>query len=150
MIFCWCRIEKLQLNSPPGIAKVLGTLTGIGGAMLLTFYKGPELPTWDTGVNLLELTATHHHGPASTHHNSILGVILSLGSCVTYALWLIVQSKAVEQYPCPYTFSAIMAIWASVQSALYALCTVKDKSSWHMGWDVRLFTAAVSVSSLKK
>jgi len=34
------------LKTRVGQAKVLGTLIEIGGAMLLTFYKGLEIKTW--------------------------------------------------------------------------------------------------------
>ncbi|KAF2299603.1 hypothetical protein GH714_038397 [Hevea brasiliensis] len=36
-------LEKVGLKTLAGKAKVLGTVMGIGGAMLLTFYRGPEI-----------------------------------------------------------------------------------------------------------
>ncbi|KAB1206971.1 hypothetical protein CJ030_MR7G008113 [Morella rubra] len=36
------RLERLNLGSISGKAKVLGTVIGMGGAMLLTFYKGAD------------------------------------------------------------------------------------------------------------
>lgn len=79
-----------------GKAKVLGTLIGIGGAMLLTFYKGVQI---NTGSIHLDLIHHQHHGasssssysshPSSAHH--LWGALLALGSCISYALWLNVQ-----------------------------------------------------------
>ncbi|XP_050157141.1 WAT1-related protein At1g25270-like isoform X2 [Malus sylvestris] len=83
------RLENLSLRSPAGKAKMLGTLMGIGGAMLLTFYKGVEFNIWSTHVDLL-----HSHLASSPHTDSgnrLLGCLLALGSCFCYATWLIIQ-----------------------------------------------------------
>ncbi|XP_042023275.1 WAT1-related protein At1g68170-like [Salvia splendens] len=142
------RLEKLGWNSSAGKAKAFGTVMGIGGAMLLTFYKGPELNIWNTNINLLKTSTSHHHHQANTHNQSgydlVLGALLSIASCVCYSLWLIVQAKAAERYPCPYSITAMMTAWASVQSVLFAVCTEKDWSNWIMGWDIRLLTVAVA------
>ncbi|KAL6501244.1 hypothetical protein OROHE_024891 [Orobanche hederae] len=141
------RLEKLGWNTPAGKAKVFGTVIGIGGAMLLTFYKGPELNLWNTNINLLETTTTHHGTNGQTDsrlggHNLVLGALLALASCVCYSLWLIVQAKAVEKYPCPYSITAMMTVWGSIQSAAFAVFTEKDWSNWILGWNIRLLTVA--------
>ncbi|KAL1557802.1 hypothetical protein AAHA92_08343 [Salvia divinorum] len=140
------RLEKLGWNSSAGKAKVFGTTLGIGGAVLLIFYKGPELNIWNTSVNLLEMSTSHHRA-APAHrgeHGHVLGAVLSLASCVCYSLWLIVQAKAAKDYPCPYSITAMMSLWASAQCVFFAVCTEKDWSEWIMGWDVRLLTVAVA------
>lgn len=94
--YIW-RLEKLAWKTAAGKAKVLGTIIGIGGAMILTFYKGLVLQPWDTGINLLETTVSHHGGgsglPHSEHggHKYVIGAALSLSSCLCYSLWLIIQ-----------------------------------------------------------
>ncbi|KAG6406806.1 hypothetical protein SASPL_134417 [Salvia splendens] len=142
-------LESLAWNTAAGKAKVWGTIIGIGGAMVITFYKGLELQPWDTGINLLETTTSHHGGsglPHSEHggHKYVLGAALSLSSCLCYSLWLIIQAKAVEGYPCPYSITAMMAVAASVQGVAFALCVERDWSQWNLGLDVRLFTVAFS------
>lgn len=140
------RLEKLGWNSSAGKAKVFGTIMGIGGAMLLTLYKGPEMNIWNTNINLLE--TTHHHGPAPGRHQSgrdlALGVVLALAGCFCYSIWLIVQAKAAVHYPCPYSITAMMTTWAAIQGVFFALCTEKDWSNWIMGWDIRLLTVFVA------
>lgn len=76
-----------------GKAKVVGTLTGIGGAMLLAFYNGPEIHLWETHIDLLKRTSTNisHSPPAYKPGNMALGLVLAIGSCVLYSLWFIVQ-----------------------------------------------------------
>ncbi|GLT64936.1 hypothetical protein SLA2020_373970 [Shorea laevis] len=140
------RMEKLCLNTMSGKAKVLGTLIGLGGAMLFTFYNGIQLNILSTHLDLL-----HHYGQAtaglaaSSHvasPNHVLGALAALGSCITFALWLIVQTKMSEKYPCHYTSTALMCVMGAIQSLTYALCTEKDWSQWRLGWNVRLLTVA--------
>lgn len=90
----WSRLEKRGWGTSAGKAKVMGTLVGIVGAMLLTFYKGPELGIWPTHVGLL-----HKNHPLGGHANEVhqksvnhvLGALLALGSCVCFASWFILQ-----------------------------------------------------------
>ncbi|XP_075500341.1 WAT1-related protein At1g68170-like isoform X1 [Primulina tabacum] len=138
------RLERFGWNTSEGKSKVFGTLLGIGGAMLLTFFKGPDLNMWDTNINLLETTKSHHHHPITQihNHNLVLGALLAVVSCVSYSVWLIIQAKAAELYPCPYSITAMMAFWASIQGVIFALCMERDKSQWILGWDIRLLTTA--------
>ncbi|KAG2703758.1 hypothetical protein I3760_06G151900 [Carya illinoinensis] len=138
-------LEKLNLGSVSGKAKVLGTLTGIGGAMLLTFYKGAEINVWRTHVNLL------HHGEHQTKHlasprseNRLLGGILAIGSCFSYASWLIIQAKMSEKYPCHYSSTALMTVMGTIQAVVFALCTERDWNQWKLGWNIRLLTVSYS------
>lgn len=84
------RLEKLAFKTLSGKAKVGGTLLGIAGAMLLTFYKGSEINIWSTHVDLV-----HSAGHVASSHgqsgNFGLGALLVLGCCFSYALWLSVQ-----------------------------------------------------------
>jgi len=79
----------LNLQTAAGKAKVLGTITCIGGAMLLTFLKGVEINIWTFHINLL------HKGKSGTIHvhsgSNILGIFLGLASSFSFALWLIIQ-----------------------------------------------------------
>ncbi|KAL2477501.1 WAT1-related protein [Forsythia ovata] len=138
------RLERLGWNTMAGKAKVFGTLTGIGGAMLLTFYKGPDLNLWNTNINLLETTTTHHAQSHQGGANLVFGALIALASCVCYSLWLIIQAKASERYPCPYSFTALMTMWASIQGTGFALCIERDWSQWELGWNIRLLTVTIA------
>ncbi|CAK7335464.1 unnamed protein product [Dovyalis caffra] len=88
------RMERMELASPKGKAKVIGTLMGIGGAMLLTFYKGVEVNIWSTNVNLLQHGQSHL---ASSHdHRRGLGFFMALCNCLSYASWLIIQGACMN------------------------------------------------------
>ncbi|XP_057978123.1 WAT1-related protein At1g25270 [Malania oleifera] len=139
-------LERLGLGTLAGKAKVLGTLIGLSGAMLLTFYKGAEVNIWTSHLNLLHGTPHHVARVASSSQgvagNHLAGALLAVGSCLSYALWLIIQAKMSERYPCHYSSTALMNVMASVQSTTFALCTGKDWTQWKLGWNVRLLTVA--------
>ncbi|XP_031259819.1 WAT1-related protein At1g09380-like [Pistacia vera] len=115
-------LEKVGIRTLAGKAKVLGTFIGIGGAMLLTFYKGVEIKIWSTNINILHHAATQH-----TESNKFLfGCLLVLASCFTYASWLIIQAKMSEQYPCHYSTTALVSLMAAIESVVFALFRETD------------------------
>ncbi|KAG2695720.1 hypothetical protein I3760_07G025900 [Carya illinoinensis] len=141
------RLEKLSLGTIAGKAKVLGTLMGIGGAMLLTFYRGAEINVWSTDVDLLhhgQHQIGGHSAESPESENLLLGSILALGSCLSFASWLIIQTKMSERYPCHYSTAALMCVMGAIQSAVFALCMESDWSQWKLGWNIKLLTVSYS------
>nr|KYP63125.1 Auxin-induced protein 5NG4 [Cajanus cajan] len=134
-------LERLNLGTAAGKAKIVGTLIGISGAMVLTFVKGKEINFGTFHLNLL-----HHQNGAHTATSAkhILGALFALASGISYALWLITQAKMSERYPCIYSSTALMSLWGAIQSTVFALCLERDWSQWRLGWNIRLFTAAYS------
>ncbi|XP_048231380.1 WAT1-related protein At1g25270 isoform X2 [Ricinus communis] len=136
-------LEKLRLRTSVGKAKLLGILLGIGGAMVFTFYRGAEIKIWSTNFHLLNHTS---HQPQHSHITSdrILGSCMALGSCVSFALWLIFQTKMSKIYPCHYSNAALMSIMGSTQCVIVALCMERNWTQWKLGWNVRLLTVFYS------
>ncbi|KAK9929545.1 hypothetical protein M0R45_026640 [Rubus argutus] len=125
MAICF-RLEKLTLGSHAGKAKLVGTV-------------------------VVDLLGSHHLAPSpsssSSHRSSgsqVLGSFLALGSVVSYAMWLIVQTKMSKKYPCHYSSTALMSVMGSAQSVAFALCVERDWSQWKLGWNIKLCTAAYS------
>ncbi|KAG9138347.1 hypothetical protein Leryth_001550 [Lithospermum erythrorhizon] len=145
------RLETFSIKTLSGKAKAVGTLVCVGGAMILTLYKGSELHFWSTNINLLH--HTHLQAPIIAHIMTsssakqasnklyILGIILAFLSCITYSLWLILLAKISTNYPCPYSSSALMCVMGGLQSVIYALFFDRQEVQWRLGWDIRLFTA---------
>ncbi|XP_044490873.1 WAT1-related protein At1g68170-like [Mangifera indica] len=124
-----------------GKAKVVGTLIGIVGAMVLTFCKGAEIKIWSTNINLLHQNARQAHHSESTI-KTLLGCLLSLGGCFLFGVWLIIQAKMSEQYPCQYSITALVSLMTAMESVVFALCKEKDLSQWKLGFNIRLLTVA--------
>ncbi|XP_059292223.1 WAT1-related protein At1g25270-like [Lycium ferocissimum] len=130
------RLEKLGLKTRAGQAKVLGTLIGIGGAMLLTFYKGLEIQTWSIKVDFKgHMAASQQHQKPYAH---ILGPILAICSCFSTALSLIFQAKMSKLYPCHFSSTALISIMGALQAGVFALSTERDWNQWKLGWNLRL------------
>ena len=87
-------MDTLRLGSNEGRAKLLGTLLGVGGALVFVFYKGFELHIWSTHVDLLK-SSGQSSGPATEnhHHISISGVLMVFGCNVSVSLWLLLQAR---------------------------------------------------------
>ncbi|XP_055822505.1 WAT1-related protein At1g25270-like [Solanum dulcamara] len=134
------RLEKLGWKTRAGQAKVLGTVIGIGGAMLLTFYKGIEIKTWSIKIDFKgQMAASQQHQKPYAH---ILGPILAICCCLSSALSLILQAKMSELYPCHFSSTALISIMGALQSGVFALSTERDWSQWKLGWNLRLLVVA--------
>ncbi|KAF5177360.1 Wat1-related protein [Thalictrum thalictroides] len=133
-------LEKMSMKTLGGKAKVLGTLVGIGGAMLLTVYKGRQINLWPT--HMINVHDDDHISHVAKSH--ILGSLLALCSCFSFALWLITQTKMSEIYPCHYSSTALMCMMASIQSVIFALCMERDRSQWRLGLNIRLLAVTYS------
>lgn len=133
------RFENLSFDKVSGKAKVMGTMICVGGAMLLTLYKGIEVHMWPIKIDLL-----HHDNEATTHKKLVggtfaLGIVLAVTSCICYSLWIVLLAKVSKNYPCHYSSTALMSLMGSIQSVLFALCFDRQVSQWRLGWDRRLF-----------
>ncbi|XP_031504717.1 WAT1-related protein At1g68170-like [Nymphaea colorata] len=142
------RMERLAIRKAAGQAKIVGTLIGLGGAMLLSFYRGANIQSWSVQTHLL-----HHpdRGGSKATGNRALGSLLAVGSTLCYSVWLILQARLSEHYPHPYTSTALLCLMAAVQSACFAGICDKEAAAWKLRWDVKLLTviyAGVMVSGL--
>ncbi|MED6121856.1 hypothetical protein PIB30_033971 [Stylosanthes scabra] len=129
------RMEKLNVRSAAGKAKIIGTIVGIGGAMVMTFYKGVPVKMLSFHINLFN--NSHHYGSTHSSHNGslfLLGSLSSLLSNASYALWLIIQAKMSRAFPYPYSSTALMCAMAVLLSTLLTFCIdSKDLSQWKLG-----------------
>lgn len=79
------------MRKAAGWAKMIGTIVGIGGAMMMTFVKGPRVHIFHPHLN-----PRHHsyHAHVAAHNNitrQAWGVVCAIGSCFAHAFWLIIQ-----------------------------------------------------------
>ncbi|KAK7246803.1 hypothetical protein RIF29_41673 [Crotalaria pallida] len=136
-------LEKLNLRAAAGRAKIIGTIIGIGGAMILTFVKGVEVNVLSFHVNLFNHKNGHVvHPQGSSRGMFILGAFSSFASIVSYAMWLIIQAKMSQRYPSPYSSTALMSLMGALLSVSFAFILERDLSQWRLGWNVRLITVA--------
>ncbi|KAF3440495.1 hypothetical protein FNV43_RR18779 [Rhamnella rubrinervis] len=62
---------------------------------------------------------------------------LGIGSLAGKAKVVGVMAKMSEKYP-PYSATALMCLFASIQATVYAMLVERDWSKWKLGWNIRL------------
>ncbi|CAN6269855.1 unnamed protein product [Urochloa humidicola] len=141
------RYERLGIRTSSGQAKVAGTLIGVGGAMLLTLYKGADItPPWHLH-HLVQQAAGSRTTEQQKEEQLVMGSVLCISSCCFYALWLILQAKLSREYPFHYSSTALMCAMSTLQSIAFALLVAPapgGASSWRLGFDIRLLSVAYS------
>ncbi|XP_004230334.1 WAT1-related protein At1g09380 [Solanum lycopersicum] len=123
-------IEKLGLRSIAGQAKFWGTIVCVGGAMLLSLYHG-KVVIGQLGFHW-KLAENTGKDVNSAHSNFFLGPFLLIVCSLTYAIWLIIQTKLNEKYAAPYTCITLMCCMASVESVIIGFCVVPKLSEWKL------------------
>ncbi|KAG5378898.1 hypothetical protein IGI04_026740 [Brassica rapa subsp. trilocularis] len=128
------RMDTLRLGSNEGRAKLLGTLLGVGGALVFVFYKGFELHIWSTHVDLLK-SSGQSSGPATEnhHHISISGVLMA---------------KISKEFGGHCWNISLMNATGSLVCMVVALCSEHNWNQWRLGWNISLLTTGVVVSGL--
>eukprot|EP01018_Ginkgo_biloba_P018342 Gb_01918 [translate_table: standard] len=128
------RLERFDIRSLEGQAKIIGTAVCIGGAMLLTFYKGIKIKLWSSPLNLND----QHNNVKISDSEWVKGSLLLVGSCFSWSAWFIIQAKINKKYPAQYSNTALMCFLTTIQSAVIAVILKPDPSAWAISWDVKL------------
>lgn len=116
-------MDTLRLGSNEGRAKLLGTLLGVGGALVFVFYKGFELHIWSTHVDLLK-SSGQSSGPATEnhHHISISGVLMVFGCNVSVSLWLLLQARTTFFIKHYFKINIIYTVFMCYKKKIQYLC----------------------------
>ncbi|RDX63599.1 WAT1-related protein, partial [Mucuna pruriens] len=138
-------IEKLNMQSKSGKAKVMGTFVCIGGALLLVLYKGmplinPDNPQSQHIAN--EVTSTP---PTARLEKWIIGSILLTVGCLLWSSWFIIQAKISKKYPYQYSSTAILSLFAATQSAILTLIIKRNNASWILKGTLEIMSVIYSV-----
>ncbi|XVF71976.1 hypothetical protein PTKIN_Ptkin12aG0083800 [Pterospermum kingtungense] len=116
------RMEVVDVKNPRGIAKILGTLISLAGATTVTLYKGPAVPSlWSAPIHIKRL---------SVHENWGKGSILTVASCITWAIWYIMQASALKKYPARVSLATWMNCIGGAQAVTFAVSLQHKPSAW--------------------
>ncbi|KAM3275477.1 hypothetical protein ACQJBY_044070 [Aegilops geniculata] len=99
------RLEKVDLRSSRSIAKIVGTVVCLAGAMLMAFFKGPKL----LGALLLPVT-----------DDWVKGGIYLMGNAFCFSIWYILQVPVCKSYLDPLSLATWMCFLATLQCAVMA------------------------------
>ncbi|XP_038687415.1 WAT1-related protein At2g39510-like [Tripterygium wilfordii] len=130
------RMEKVNITSASGRAKVLGTVICVAGSLIFTFWKGGFLLKGFESRPLINLYSSNKH----SKENWILGSALILASCISWSGWLIMQAVVYKAYPARLSLNTLICFFASLQSGFLALFFGRNPSLWRLEWNVQLLT----------
>ncbi|KAI4350972.1 hypothetical protein L6164_005374 [Bauhinia variegata] len=130
-------LEQLNIGSINGLAKVLGTIASVGGATIITLYKGPPLlhHTLQVQGDTLEADAS-----AGKMQNWTWGCIYLLGHCLSWAGWMVFQAPVVKKYPAKLTITSFTCFFGLIQFLVIAAFFETDLEHWKIQSAEELFT----------
>ncbi|XP_062230193.1 WAT1-related protein At5g64700-like [Phragmites australis] len=136
------RSEKLALGKWPGKMKLLGALLCVGGTMVVSLIKGRLLHLWP--AHLLKYSHTQPPVSATGVHRMVAGTLFLCGSCLSYALWFIVQVRLAKVFPSRYWATMLTCLLGSLQSFVIGILLSHDRDEWKLNWDLQLLTVVYS------
>ncbi|XP_030472115.2 WAT1-related protein At3g30340 isoform X2 [Syzygium oleosum] len=135
------RLETVDMKSSSGRAKIVGTLVCVGGALMLTLYRGR--PFFNTSHSQAVISMHDHAtklSSANKTQNWTIGLICLVLGTLLWSLWFLLQSKIGKRYPCQYSSTAIMCSFGSIQSAALSFVTSRSLSIWVLRGRTEVFT----------
>ncbi|XP_052183291.1 WAT1-related protein At4g30420-like [Diospyros lotus] len=112
-------MEKLNVRSVRGVAKIIGTVLCVGGAISMALFRGPSL------LNSKSLVG-------SGGQNWLIGSLFVLGSSCCWSLWLILQVPVSASCPDSLSLSAWTSFMGTLQSAAVAIFLERDPNAWNL------------------
>lgn len=143
--FVTYRLEKVNLKCNSGKAKLMGTVVCIGGAALLTLYKGVPLFHYSKATTQRADHATKLIIAKKTQRWTVGSVALVIGTSL-WSSWFLLQSSIGKRYPCKYSSTAIMSFFGSIQSAILSLLIHRNLSLWVLKGKIQIITVVFAVS----
>ncbi|KAL5199866.1 hypothetical protein ABZP36_021069 [Zizania latifolia] len=144
------QLEAVVVRSKAGLAKIVGTLTSVGGATLLSLYKGAALT--HTASSVQDVTAKGTTSSSSISKGRwMLGSILLILNCITFSAWMLLQGKLTKKYPAVISSTAFMTFFSSLQAGILALTTQRHLSVWLLRGNMQITAvvfAGVGVSGI--
>ncbi|XP_022133584.1 WAT1-related protein At2g39510-like [Momordica charantia] len=132
------RMEKVDIRRLSSQAKILGTIVAVGGAMIMTFFGGPNLRfPWT------KLEHLHNHSnstpPSNTHQDSLKGVILTTIACICSSVSCILQAVVLKSYPVGLSLTVLVSLVGVVEGAMVALAMEwRNSCAWSLHFDFQL------------
>jgi drug/metabolite transporter (DMT)-like permease len=143
------RMEKVNLKKARCVAKVVGTLVTVAGAMLMTLYKGRV-------VEMVWTKHVHLHGPhpagataaAAADKDWLTGSIFLIIATLAWASLFVLQAATLKRYDAPLSLTTLICFVGTLQAIVVTFVMERSTSVWRIGFDMNLLAAAYAVSLL--
>lgn len=132
------RMERVNIKKLRSQAKIVGTIVCVGGAMLMTLYKGPIVKmVW----------STHHPSPeksSTDHRHWILGSLAIIVATLAWSGVFILQAAVMKQYSAELSLVTLICLLGTLQAGVLGLAVARHPSEWALGWNIDLLAAVYS------
>ncbi|XVF39362.1 hypothetical protein PTKIN_Ptkin01aG0028700 [Pterospermum kingtungense] len=133
------RLERVNLKEVHSIAKIIGTVIMVPGAIIMTLYKGPA-------INFLKLQGGVHHSVSNEAEAKhwVAGTLMLLARCWGWSGFYILQSFTVKKYPAQLSLTALICFIGTIGGAAVSFAMERDMNAWKIGWDSSLLAIVYS------
>ncbi|KAL5793132.1 hypothetical protein ACOSP7_001726 [Xanthoceras sorbifolium] len=128
------RMEKFTFKKQSSQAKVLGTIVSIGGAFVVTLYKGPPITLVSSSPSIPLDQPLH----SSNSNNWLTAGLLLTAQYILVPLWYIVLAQIMEEYPAELTVVFIYNICVCFLAAIVGLIAERDSIAWRLRPNIAL------------
>lgn len=146
MLLLIARMEKVDIKKVRYMAKVIGTIITVSGAMLMTLYKGQV-------VNFFWSHYMHHprdYNPTTANNSGekewFKGSILLIIATLAWASFFILQAVTLRTYSAQLSLTSLVCFMGTLQSIAVTFVMEHNIAVWSIGWDMNLLAAAYAVS----
>lgn len=126
----------------------MGTLVCVGGAMVLTLYKG--MPLFSHPQSKSSIYQAMEHGIKLNHTKKTgrwtIGCVALVVGVLLWSSWFTLQSKVGKRFPYQYSSTAIMTFFGAIQSAVLCLSIERNLSTWVLKGKIEILAVLYAVS----
>ncbi|XP_076896956.1 WAT1-related protein At5g40240-like [Bidens hawaiensis] len=124
LIAVFFRMEKLDIRSSNSIAKLLGTIMAISGAMVFIFYQGPKI------FQRVGSSSSPDQLALTQPSEWILGGLLIITGGFFGCIWSVLQTATTREYPDHQTIVFFYCLFGIIQCIALSPFLVQNRSAW--------------------
>ncbi|KAI4377262.1 hypothetical protein MLD38_014922 [Melastoma candidum] len=128
------KLEIVDIKNNRSIAKIVGTIICVGGAVTMALLKGPKLLNRRIGI----LPPTSTWATLTSNDNWLLGSLFLLGGCCCWSSWLILQVPVSRSYPDHLSMSAWLCFFSMLQAGVIAFFVEHDHEKWKLHSNIQI------------
>ncbi|KAF2533740.1 hypothetical protein F2Q70_00032146 [Brassica cretica] len=130
-------MEKVRFKERSSVAKLMGTILSLVGALVVVLYHGPRVLIVSSAPNL----NFHQLSPSLSSSNSdwIIGGCLLTIRDIFVSVSFILQAHIMSDYPAAFTVSFFYTLFVSIITSLTGLVVERNNPSvWIIRFDITL------------
>lgn len=132
------RMEEVHCRSSSTLAKSIGTLVSIAGALIVTLYNGPPLLKNPVHPNISQRILMVQET------NLITGGVLLIIDCLASSAFIIAQALLLKEFDAGLIIVFFYCFFVAIMCAILSLVVDRDLAAWSLQPTVRLLAVLYS------